>query len=142
MQHIVLQTWCLPVRLNVATTQNSVISKHTPVLALKSDNKIITVILTKQSLSKTTQPDFNARCSRVLQFRQGFEYNGSASTKKNVACFIECRIKDTPFCYELLEISSPLLRRISPSPHYNLHIIIAGTGKEYRRNKVAANSRL
>jgi hypothetical protein len=100
------------------------------VLALNSENKIMTVILTKQSLSKTTQPDIIAPCSLVLQFRQGFEYNGSVSTKKDVACFIESRIKDTPFCYKLLEICSPLSRRISPSPHYNLHIIIAGTCKE------------
>lgn len=83
-------------------------------LALKSDSKIMAVILTKQSLSKITQPDFIAPCSRVLQFRQGFEYSGSASTKKDVACFIECRIKDTPSCYKFLEISSPLPRRISP----------------------------
>lgn len=110
-------------------------------LALKSDNKIMTVILTEQPLSKNIQPDFNAPCSRVLQFRQGFECNSSASTKKDVACFIECRIKDTPFCYKLLEISSPLPRRISPSPHYNLHIIIAGTGKEYGPNRLAINNK-
>jgi len=100
-QHIAPQTWCLTVRLNDPTNQNSVITNHTSMLVLKSDSKIMTVILTKQSLSEITQPDFIVPCSRVLQFRQGFEYSGSASTKKDVARFIECRIKDTPFCYKL-----------------------------------------
>jgi hypothetical protein len=64
----------------------------------------------------------------LLRFRQGFECNASTSTKKDVACFVERIIKDTPFCYKLQEISSPLLRRISPSPYYNLHIMIAMWG--------------